>query len=414
MSNTKISYLYRDGDNYKKPNSVIISGEISKNQIEEIIASLDEGLYFIPSQVGLPEVRFDKLTESDHCWFELLEEGIETTNEEPTIPLEADVLHKNFLLKKENWDDTFNVSDADANIIQTDNREGRGADISNLKIFVIIDMFQDIVNDVCLFLKDKEAQAKFKDITGVTWKTYEKNGSDKYEYEDWIGTTIYEIPIFIPGLADLEQFKAMWKELRLNHADLEEHDILKLMDRLEKQFLPAGRRKKKSMKKKDLVFTATFKGSDIDEEVVKAVLKNMGAKDIDLSYSMRIEDYIEELPDKDISGFYNSCYEWITHWGSGGGDYSTESCIKDSSDSDNPRQFAQAAYDSIVDYTKSEMEAVALIATMVNAVLYDMKCKNCDGTGKMTSYGSQEHGIEDTEATCDYCNGLGYIEKVRG
>ena len=51
--NTRISYLYRDADNYKMQNSCVIMGVITEAQIAEIISCLDCGEYFIPRQVGL-------------------------------------------------------------------------------------------------------------------------------------------------------------------------------------------------------------------------------------------------------------------------------------------------------------------------------------------------------------------------
>ena len=57
--NTKISYLYRDVDNYKRYNECIVAGTLSANQICTILDCCDMGEYFIPGQVGLPERRFD-------------------------------------------------------------------------------------------------------------------------------------------------------------------------------------------------------------------------------------------------------------------------------------------------------------------------------------------------------------------
>lgn len=59
--NTKIEYLYRDASNYKKINQVIVSGTFDEAQKESIQDCLSEGEYFIPRQVGFPEMRFDKL-----------------------------------------------------------------------------------------------------------------------------------------------------------------------------------------------------------------------------------------------------------------------------------------------------------------------------------------------------------------
>lgn len=65
--NTKISYLYRDADNYKRYNECIVAGTLSANQICTILDCCDMGEYFIPGQVGLPERRFDPYDpQADH------------------------------------------------------------------------------------------------------------------------------------------------------------------------------------------------------------------------------------------------------------------------------------------------------------------------------------------------------------
>lgn len=105
--NTKISYLYRDADNYKVHNECVIEGELSGEQIRSILDCCDLGEYFIPSQVGMPEKRFDKYdAEVDHCWFEISEDGFERTNQPANIPLTASQLVENFAVRKGNWDDT--------------------------------------------------------------------------------------------------------------------------------------------------------------------------------------------------------------------------------------------------------------------------------------------------------------------
>lgn len=92
--NTKIEYLYRDASNYKKINQVIVSGTFDEIQKESIQNCLSEGEYFIPRQVGFPEIRFDKLTEDDHCWFELSVEDVVNA----------------FLAAKDNWDDSIKLA----------------------------------------------------------------------------------------------------------------------------------------------------------------------------------------------------------------------------------------------------------------------------------------------------------------
>ena len=113
MENTKIYYLYRDASNYKKGNEAIVEGAITQEQIDTIMDCLDEGEYFIPKQVGLPEVRFDKITEDDHCWFELDKYGFTATDEEPTVRMTIDELVEKFKAASGNWDDSKLLADAD-------------------------------------------------------------------------------------------------------------------------------------------------------------------------------------------------------------------------------------------------------------------------------------------------------------
>lgn len=104
--NTKISYLYRDADNYKKVNECVIAGALTAEQICAIKACCDMGEYFIPSQVGLPERRFDRYDPAvDHCWFELDEDSFSETIEPPTVALTAAELVNRFEECRNNWQD---------------------------------------------------------------------------------------------------------------------------------------------------------------------------------------------------------------------------------------------------------------------------------------------------------------------
>lgn len=104
--NTKISYVYRDAHNYKMLNECVVGGIITDEMQAVILDSLDSGEYFIPSQVGLPEKRFAKLTEADHCWFEMDEYGFEETQAAPTVNITAEALTEAFRSCAGKWDDT--------------------------------------------------------------------------------------------------------------------------------------------------------------------------------------------------------------------------------------------------------------------------------------------------------------------
>ena len=93
--NTKISYLYRDADNYKMHNKCVIAGTLTTEQARTIKDSCEMGEYFIPRQVGLPERRFDRYDPAvDHCWFKLDEDCFSETIE-PPMPLTADLYDRN-------------------------------------------------------------------------------------------------------------------------------------------------------------------------------------------------------------------------------------------------------------------------------------------------------------------------------
>lgn len=87
VMNTKFSYLYRDGCNYKTFNEVIIAGRLRADQIIPLLKDED---FFIPSEIGLPDLQEMPLTADDHIWHEI--EYIESTDQPPTVALNAAVL----------------------------------------------------------------------------------------------------------------------------------------------------------------------------------------------------------------------------------------------------------------------------------------------------------------------------------
>ena len=79
-------------------------GKITPEQIKIIIGSLDEGEYFIPGAVGLPERRFENYDpEVDHPFFELWEDGFTDTEECETVDLEVAELVSAFCAAKGRW-----------------------------------------------------------------------------------------------------------------------------------------------------------------------------------------------------------------------------------------------------------------------------------------------------------------------
>lgn len=99
--NTRFSYLYRDACNYKKFNDVVLSGIIQEKQIEPL---LKDKIFFIPSDVGLPDLQDDTFSVDDHIWHEL--EKIELTEEPANTELKASFLIRKFQKSfRDNWDE---------------------------------------------------------------------------------------------------------------------------------------------------------------------------------------------------------------------------------------------------------------------------------------------------------------------
>lgn len=94
--NTRINYLYRDASNFKTPNECVIRGSITEEQKAAILATLDEGEYFVPSVVGMPEERFGSYNDDDHGYFELGAYDFEETQQTPTLDIDAAELVRRF------------------------------------------------------------------------------------------------------------------------------------------------------------------------------------------------------------------------------------------------------------------------------------------------------------------------------
>ena len=91
MSNVTVSYMYRDGNNFKQTAEVVVDNpdNLDLNQAEaQILKTLDEQRYFIAHQLDLPDAFFWTNTnhpfdpEADHSWHEFT--GLTPTDDEPT------------------------------------------------------------------------------------------------------------------------------------------------------------------------------------------------------------------------------------------------------------------------------------------------------------------------------------------
>lgn len=85
--NTKITYQYRDSENYKKWDYVVIKGIVSRKVLTPF---LFEKEFFIPSEVGFKDLQELPFQEYDHVWHEILD--VSTTNDVPTHSIGADYL----------------------------------------------------------------------------------------------------------------------------------------------------------------------------------------------------------------------------------------------------------------------------------------------------------------------------------
>lgn len=108
---TRISYLYRDASNYKQAGSITIIEELTEVQRAVIAATLNDGQFFIPEQVGFPNPRdqFEKLSEEDHCWCELEPAyAFENDASQPTDPRSANEVVAAFVDAADaGWDDVL-------------------------------------------------------------------------------------------------------------------------------------------------------------------------------------------------------------------------------------------------------------------------------------------------------------------
>jgi hypothetical protein len=97
--NTKFGYFYRDACNYKTYNEVVLEGKLEKIFLKQF---LFEGTFFVPSEIGLPDLQSFPLKVYDHIWHEI--DFCESTKEKPTVKISANELLKYFKISYgKNW-----------------------------------------------------------------------------------------------------------------------------------------------------------------------------------------------------------------------------------------------------------------------------------------------------------------------
>jgi len=109
---------------------------------------------------------------------------------------------------------------------------------------------------------------------------------------------------------------------------------------------------------------------------IKKLLENAGVSLVKIKTQPYYYDWIETLPKESMPGLAEQCIDWIHSWGNGGGDYSSETCITDAIralKSDVPASLADAIYSSVVDYSKSDFEAMGLTMELINGSIDDIE-----------------------------------------
>jgi hypothetical protein len=101
--NTRLFYIYRDADNYKKPHDAVFAGRMTDDEKKRIIASLDAGEYFFPGPLGLSDERFGSVTEADHPFFEF--RYFQETTDKPTTDISIAEIVKRFEDNAHLWKD---------------------------------------------------------------------------------------------------------------------------------------------------------------------------------------------------------------------------------------------------------------------------------------------------------------------
>ncbi len=111
--NTRITYEYRDGANYRFHADIVAAGAMTDALWARIKAACEDGERFLAHQVGLPEVfgflpgdhiyapeychegyPFD--AEADHCWHTFGSDAWELTTDAPTGPVSVEELVNDF------------------------------------------------------------------------------------------------------------------------------------------------------------------------------------------------------------------------------------------------------------------------------------------------------------------------------
>lgn len=125
-----------------------------------------------------------------------------------------------------------------------------------------------------------------------------------------------------------------------------------------------------------MTYSITGIGSlDLNELALK--LRELGLHQFSYHESPSIEAYLHSLPDAHIPGLADKADDWIRCWGSGGGDLSTETRLRDAID-ECPKDItakglAEAMYDSIAEDYKTRFESAVLVRDALSEAMKELE-----------------------------------------
>ena len=133
--------------------------------------------------------------------------------------------------------------------------------------------------------------------------------------------------------------------------------------------------------KRTMIYLTAYANDPSVIERLTSLLEDANLESILIQTCPDFHEWMETLPTEPIPELGNTCRDWIRHWGSGGGDCSTEDQIKaaidelDPEDSDVPRELADAMYCNIAEYSKTPFEASQLVMELIIGSLADCEAE---------------------------------------
>jgi len=113
-------------------------------------------------------------------------------------------------------------------------------------------------------------------------------------------------------------------------------------------------------------YLITASGGIDREGVLSALFAYAKMEDVKIKCHISFKSFLETLPESPIPGFAAAIYDSLQSWGNGGGDISTERLGKAACTTDNPRELAQAIYDSIAGHSLIPFEASSVVMTLIS------------------------------------------------